>query len=322
MKKMTNSNREIQTKMRYQERDSAILQTIYNYDGVVARRHIKYLFWRDKGWRWMERRLSLLNMNGYLQWPSMAQRKIHPIPEPVVWLGWKGALLLAGQFGLQVEKPKSNNEYQLRRFERMLRARGFYWLREPRWNQLRHDLVVTDIRFWIKESLKEIKHLPFEEWINESAFRIQTDYIDYRVRSREGELVTRRKGICPDGFFSLVDERRKAKGEPFRARFLLEVDMATHDNPGFGMDKAAPGAAYIKSSQYKERFESNAGRWLVVTTGEVRMRNLLIQTRTRAGADAHLFYFTTMDQMPKNNFFLDPIWRQPNSEKYVALLPN
>ena len=270
----------------------------------------------------MERRLSLLKASEFLNWPNIVQRKIHPIPEPVVWLDWKGALLLAGQFGLRVEKPKSTNEYKLRRFERTLRARGFYWLREPRWSQLRHDLFVTDIRFWVRESLKGITYLSFEEWINESAFRIQTDYIDYRVRSRDGEITTRRKGVIPDGFFSLVDERRKAKSEPFRARFLLELDMSTHDNPSFGLDKAAPGAVYIKSPQYKERFESNSGRWLVVTTGTVRMRNLLIQTRARAGTDAHMFYFTTMDQMPKNNFFLDPIWRQPNSEKYVALLPN
>ena len=307
--------------LRFQERDEAILRAIYNHDGVVARRHIKYMYWEDKSWRGMARRLSFLRSQDYVQWPSMEQRKTHPIPEPVVWLGWRGALYLAGSSGLQVEEPKTANENQLRNLERQLRDRGFYWLREPRWSNLRHDLSVTDIRFWVQNSLQEIPHLVFEEWINESAFRIQTDYVDYKVQSREGEWVLKHKGVIPDGYFSIIDQSRKEKGDPFRARFLLEVDMATHDNPSFGMDKSAPGGAYIKSPQYQQRFESNSGRWLVVTTGTVRMRNLLIQTRARAGSDAHLFYFTTFDQMARSNFFLDPVWKQPTSNEAVSLVP-
>jgi hypothetical protein len=299
--------------LRFQDRDEAILWAVYNHDGVVARRHIKDLFWNQKNWRGMARRLSFLKSQDYVQWPSMEQRKTHPIPEPVVWLGWRGALYLAGNSGLQVEEPKTANENQLR-------DRGFYWLREPRWSNLRHDLTITDIRFWVKTSLQTIPHLVFEEWINESIFRIQTDFVDYKVQSREGEWVLKHKGVIPDGYFSIIDQSRKEKGEPFRARFLLEVDMASRDNPSFGMDKAAPGGTYIKSPQYLQRFESNSGRWLVVTTGSVRMRNLLIQTRSRVGADAHLFYFTTFDQMAHSNFFLDPIWRQPTSNESVSLV--
>ncbi|MDO9546167.1 MAG: replication-relaxation family protein [Pelolinea sp.] len=309
-----------QGKLRFQERDGAILKTIYNHDGVVARRHIKYLFWKDKSWRGMARRLSFLKSQDYIQWPSLEQRKSHPIPEPVVWLGWRGALYLAGISGLQVEEPKNANENQLRNLERQLRSRGFYWMREPRWSNLRHDLSVTDIRFWVQTSLLKIPHLVFEEWINESVFRIQTDYVDYKVQSREGEWVLKHKGVIPDGYFSIIDQSRKEKGEPFRARFLLEVDMATHDNPSFGIEKSAPGGAYIKSQPYRERFESNSGRWLVVTTGSIRMRNLLIQTRSRAGIDAHLFYFTTFDQMARSNFFLDPVWRQPTSSETIPLV--
>ena len=306
--------------LRFQERDEAILQAICNHDGVVARRQLHYLFWPGKSERGMARRLSFLKSHDYIQWPSLEQRKIHPIPEPVVWLGWKGALHLAGNSGLQVEEPKIANETQLRDLERHLRDRGFDWLREPRWSNLRHDLEIIDIRFWVKNSLQEIQHLVFEEWINESTFRIQTDYVDYKVQSREGEWVVKHKGVIPDGYFTIIDQSRKEKGEPFRARFLLEVDMATHANPSFGIEKSAPGGAYIKSPQYLQRFESNSGRWLVVTTSPVRMRNLIIQTRARAGADAHLFYFTTIDQMARSNFFLDPVWRQPTSNENVSLV--
>ena len=62
----------------------------------------------------------------------------------------------------------------------------------------------------------------------------------------------------------------------------MEMDLATHDNPSFGIEKAAAGAAYIKSEKYKKRFGSNSGRWLVITTGVTRMKNLMNQTREKA----------------------------------------
>ena len=306
--------------LRFQPRDAAILEAIYHHDGVVARRHLKYLFWNDKSWRAMERRLSFLKSQDYIQWPTLEQRKVHPIPEPIIWLGWKGAHYLAGISDLSVDEPKNTNENQMREWQKQLRRKGFHWLREPRWSNLKHDLTITDIRFWVNTSLKKIPNLVMEEWIKESSFRIQTDFVDYKVKSRDGEWVTMRKGVIPDGFFSIVDKERKAKGEPSRARFLLELDMASHDNPSFGMEKSAPGVAYIKSPQYKTRFESNVGKWLVVTTGGVRMRNLMIQTKERVGNEANTFYFTTLDHMGRDNFFLDPIWQHPLSNSSQRLI--
>ena len=104
------------------------------------------------------------------------------------------------------------------------------------------------------------------------------DKVDFQFINREGISQKRCKGVCPDGYFVIVDEERKAQGKPCRARFLLELDMATHDNPSFGIEKAAAGAAYIHHPSYKVRFGSNSGRWLVVTTGDVRMKNLMHQT--------------------------------------------
>src|SRR5688572_479726 len=76
--------------MRFQPRDGALLQALCSYDGVLARRHLKQLFWAQASVRAMEMRLSLLHRQGYVDWPSPEQRRLYAIPEPICWLGWKG----------------------------------------------------------------------------------------------------------------------------------------------------------------------------------------------------------------------------------------
>ena len=100
--------------MRFQQRDGDILQSIYTNDGVLAKRHIKNLYWPDKSWRAMEQRLSKLFQAEYVQWPTMEQYRVHPIPEPICYLGWRGAYLIAGKNGVEIEQPKNNREPQIR----------------------------------------------------------------------------------------------------------------------------------------------------------------------------------------------------------------
>jgi len=315
-----NHQKSRELKMRFQERDGILLEAIQEYDGVVARRQIKSLFWKNKTLRAMEKRLAKLNQTGYIRWPEIQERKTYPIPEPIVWLDWRGALYLAGKQGITVTEPKIPNENQLRMLEKSLRSKGFSWMREPRWSQLKHDLCIVDIRLWIKESLNNVPDLSLEEWINESVFRSDTDYVDYQIKTREGKTFNKRKGVCPDGSFTLIDDHRRLKSEPFRARFLVEMDMATHDNPSFGLEKVLPGVAYIKSESFKKRFGNNSGRWLVVTTSPIRMRNLIQQTQASCGNESGLFLFTQFDNFMKRNFFTEPIWKQNNDEPPKPLI--
>ncbi|MDH3944509.1 MAG: hypothetical protein OEV06_10490, partial [Anaerolineae bacterium] len=105
------------------------------------------------------------------------------------------------------------------------------------------------------------------------------------------------------------------------ARFLLELDNATHDNTSFGVEKIAAGAAYIRSLKYKKRFGANTGRWLMVTTGEKRMRNLMEQTTHCMDDDAQIFYFTTVEHLREKDPFRDPVWHIRN-EDAVAIFPD
>jgi len=307
--------------MRFQKRDGEILQAIFDYDGVLARRHLHRMFWPGATFRAMERRLSKLYHNDYLDWPSVEQRRTKPIPEPVVWLGWRGAHWVAGRSGVFVEEPTNQGEDQMRKLATRLRAQGVRWQREPRWSQLEHDLLVVYFRLGVELAAAKHPSLTLEEWLPEGVFLSNMDVVEYTLRDRDGERKKKKKGVRPDGYFVIVDELRRIKGAPARQRFLLELDMSTHPKSRFGREKVAPGVGYVRSPEYKARFGYNSGRWLVITTGGVRMKNLMRQTEQEAGDSANLFFFTTLDQIEKNNVLAGRIWWQVGDAQPVALFP-
>jgi hypothetical protein len=307
--------------MQFQDRDEQILNAIYNNDGVLAKRHLKALFWPGKSWRAMERRLSKLYHNAYIAWPDRQHFRNYPIPEPVCWLDWKGALIISGRRGIPISPPKRENENQMRLLHKRLRDSGIRWVREPRWSMLRHDLAVVDFRLAINRSIHRIASMTLENWQSESEFRSDMDVVEFTTKTRRGKVVNIKRGVCPDAYFEIIDETRRLAGKPHRARFLLEIDMGTHDNPSFGREKAAPGAAYIKSQAYKTRFGHNSGRWLIVTAGgERRLGNLIQQTGESAGREARLFFFSNFDALNSGDILTSPIWWQAGASEPKPLL--
>lgn len=295
--------------LRFTARDGAILRFIHECDGVVAKRHLKERFWATATWRAMERRLSLLYHNAYLDWPTLDRWRACPVPEPVCWLGWRGALWLAGQAGLRPRAPARESASALARLACDLRRDGFRWTREPRWVTLPHDLAIVDVRLRVEAAVERHPHLELETWLAEGDFRANPDVIPHRIRGRDGRAWERRKAVLPDAVFALRDTQRAAAGQPARARFLLELDNTSHTPHAFGRDKAGPGAAYLESEAYRARFGDNAGRWLVVTRGgEGRLASLLAQAEQVAGAGALLFLFATWERLAAGNPLLDPLW--------------
>jgi hypothetical protein len=296
-----------------------MLLITFEYGGMLARRHLKQMFWPEATLRAAQKRLSKLVDNGYLSRPTPHQRKTQPISEPVYWLGWKGILWVAARMGVRVDPPTNEGENQMRKLAKQLRDHGIHWLREPRWIQLAHDLAVVDFRFAVEQAAREEPTLRLEEWIFESEFRSDPDTVEYRLKGRDGRVKQVKKRVYPDSYIVIVDERRISQGALARARLLLEIDQATHSNPRFGREKVAPGLAYINSLQYKTRFGDNSGRWLVVTTGRVRMRNLMRQTQQVAGTESGVFLFTTFEQIETANVLTDPVWWQVAREDPIPL---
>ncbi len=115
----------------------------------------------------------------------------------------------------------------------------------------------------------------------------------------------------PDGFFMLCTPNN-------RIRYLLEIDRGTEDNPRFLREKVLPGMAYLKSEAYEERFGHRSGRWLVVTTGQRRMMNMLRQAR-RANTKG-VFYFTIYEYLRPETLFFSPVWWWADRDVPVPLL--
>lgn len=308
--------------MRFQQRDGEILSTIQEYDGVLAQRHLRARFWPDTSLRAMQKRISELVQEGYVARPTVDQSRTQPVPEPVYWLGWKGIMWVAGQRNVQVSAPANQGENQIRKLAKALRDGGVDWVREPRWLQLPHDLKVVDFRLSVERAVAAIPSLVLEQWIHEGAFRRDGDVIQYRGTTTSGRVSARRKRVYPDSYFVLMNRQRASEGHLARVRLLLELDNSSYTNERFGREKVVPGLVYLTRPEYKARFGANSGRWLVATTGRVRMRNLMRQTRAAVGAGAEVFLFTTFDRIGGANVLTSPIWWMAGRAEPMSILDN
>lgn len=309
--------------MHFQQRDENILQTIQSYDGMLARRQLKALFWKGASNQAMEHRLSLLFHNHYLNWPNLEQRRTRPIPEAIVWLGWRGILHLAEQqTSLNIDEPKNCSENQMRILESRLRKEGIYWLREPHWSQLAHDIATNDFRMLVEKSVNKLPSITMEPWQTEGAFRRDMDIISYEYVNRNGQKEKMKHGVRPDGFFTLIDHFRQINNQPAKARFLVEYDNSTHPLYRFGKHKALPGLNYIRSEAYKNRFGFNSGRWLVICKSETRLKNLKSQTEYILGKQASNFLFSIVSELTYQTVLTSPVWHLGASNKKESLVKN
>lgn len=282
-RKLPRYNRvKIPPSMRLTDRDVRILEAIHAYDGMVGFSQIQRIFFTGKSQA--EQRLKLLYQNHYVNRPNKEERQ--RLPEMIYWLDKKGAEIIASLEGANL--------------------RDFHWKKQPRWFQIGHDLAVNDFRLSLETACQNSEKVLLETWITESEFWAYPDRVSYSYNHREIK-----RNIRPDGFFLL------SMGK-LRLRYLLEIDRSTEDTPRFLREKILPGLAYLRSKAYEERFGHRSGRWLVVTTGERRMKNMLRQARI--GKAKGLFYFTTFDQIKVGTILNEPIWIRSDREDPVPLL--
>jgi hypothetical protein len=268
--------------MQLTERDKRILQAVHTYDGMLGFKQIQRIFGMGKSQA--EQRLKLLYQHQYLNRPIRKQRM--RLPQMIYWLDKQGAELVASLEGLSTAQ--------------------LGWRKEPRWFQVEHDLAVNDFRLDISEACKKNLDISLETWIPEGEFWSYPDLVEYRYSDRKLQ-----RRIRPDGYFMLTIPRN-------RIRYLLEIDRGTEDNPRFLREKILPGMAYIRTKKYEERFGHRSGRWLVVTTGERRMQNMLRQARRVDNKG--IFYFTTYDQISVESILQSPIWLRPDRDGPVPLV--
>ena len=225
--------------------------------------------------------MSLLFHHGYVSRPDRKRRAA--IPNMVYWLSKKGARYVAGLSGMTLQ--------------------NFKYREEPKWFTLEHDIAINNFRLNITEACHLNPEFRFEQWIPDGEFWAHPDRVEFKLPNGK----TRSSLIRPDGYFSILH-----KG--YRYKFLLEIDMATEDNPRFVRQKVLPGVAYLGSKAYKQHFGGeNSGRWLIVTTGERRQENLIVQTRSAVKERASLFYFITFDKIRADIVLNKPIWKRADT---------
>lgn len=258
------------------ERERFLLDKIYAYDGFLAFSHIKRLFGVSDAqvYRIMKRLIDL----GLVQQLSREQRRFSD--QPVYWLTRSGAQWIALQIGVALS--------------------DLSWREAPRFTMLPHDFAVTDFRMDMVFACERLEHVVLQEWIPELVFRSSPDRITYT----NGKGERKQRNIIPDGYCIL---RVFGKGTDKLKRYIIEIDRRTEDNPRFGEEKILPGMAYLNSDEYKQRFglDKRRGHYLVVTTGERRMENMLAQARKLNG---DRFLFTTFDQVSPDTVLTKPIW--------------
>lgn len=312
--------------MRLQERDEQIIRFVqFIGDGIASRRHLKDVFWSEaRTDRAMDRRLSKLREKGYIHWPTKTHYRTKSVPsrERIIWLGPKGAWLIAHTLGYQLKYPDELSETWKRDLEKVLRSFGARWLREPRWIQLMHDIEAIDFRLAIESAQHEMPGLFLEEWRPESSFRANYDKVEYRVLGGDEEVRHGKRGIQPDGYFVIVNKVRLDAGLLSRRRFLLEIDQGTTDLDRFAEKFLAGGPSYINGRSFKKRFGDNKAHWLVITTGKVRMKHLIDKANEKVGSGASAFLFTTTRKWKKENVLTSPIWAIPGESSLVSLFPS
>lgn len=268
--------------MRFTERDKRILEAVHAYDGMLGFSQIKRKFFTGESQT--KQRLKLLYHNRYLNRPNKEQRR--RVPEMIYWLDKRGAELVASLESM----PLSN----------------FSWRKQPRWFQVEHDLAVNDFRLDLEQACQEDPDIHLETWVPESEFWSFPDKVSYTYQDRK-----HKRYIRPDGYFML-------ETPDHNIRYLLEIDRSTEDNPRFYREKILPGLAYLKTKAFEDRFGYRSGRWLVVTTGERRLKNMLRQAR-RAKTKG-IFYFTTYNQLSPETLLHTPIWKREDRENLMPLV--
>lgn len=296
-----------------QQRDEDINKAVYEYGGVLTGNHLREMFWKStRTDRAMRRRLTKLCQAGYLARPTPVQRRFHYIPKSsVYWLGWRGALEVAGNKGIYVVPPKTISAYQLRLLRNRLKQERVYWLSTPHWNSLAHDLKLLDFRLVIEREVDLYQQLQIDNCIHETTFRSDSDQIKIKGKNKK---------MWIDLHFEIVDKTLKEKGEAHRARFNLEYETGSRDNPKFGIDKVLPPIKYVDSAAYKTRFGANHGLWLIVVSGREKMKNRILRTKQVAGTNSSLFFFTTEAKFKSGRPLTSPIWQQVGEKNPFPLI--
>ena len=266
-----------------QERDMLICQFLYALDGFASLGQIVQMFFNNP--HTGRGRMGLLKQHDYVL------KLAHWSSPPVFYLGERGAQLVAKRFDIPW------NEF--------LKT---YWVLDVDRDTLAHDLMVRDFRLGIQESATRSGYLKLAAWIWERQFITWHDEVSFK---HQGAAQT--VEVAPDSYCEVLLGKK-------RFRFLYELERTNHKgNPEVVRRKLKPFVAYIRSKQYAERFDYNAGRILYELRSKQRLKSLQQVCEQQLGNATDMFYFTTTPLREKASVLTDPIWYRGTADKPAPL---
>lgn len=267
------------------ERDVQVVLAVYEYR-VLRREQLQQMFFPSPNTA--NERLKRLYQHGYLERRQVPVVYGQGTAQALYLLGEKGADLVAERLGID------RGAVKWRAAQNRVSA-----------SFLEHTLMVNQVRLAFMLAAEEAGYA-IATWVGEEELKATRDYV--HITTAEGRR--RRVAVIPDGYF-ILDLGSK------RAHFFLEVDRATEANKRWGQ-KVQAYLEYIRSGQYKARYQVSSLRVLTVTTGEKRLANLKRATEEAGGGQ--IFWFTTEEEASEQRLLADAIWWMAGVEARQKLL--
>lgn len=170
---------------------------------------------------------------------------------------------------------------------------------------IEHTLAIVDVWLAFREALEGHSAWELERWLPELLC-----HHEYDIRASGGQW--RKETFKPDAFVRLAQR----DADVFRSYFI-EVDLGHTSSRQF-LKKLKTHARYLESGLFRESFETDSFRTLVITTGQRRLNNLKSLV---AAQNSDLFWFTTFADL-KQQGALNAIWQVPFDKAPVFLIPS
>ncbi len=168
---------------------------------------------------------------------------------------------------------------------------------------IEHTLAIVDVWLAFREALSKHGEWELESWVPELQCRHE-----YDIRTAGDKW--RKEAFKPDGFARLA----RRDEDVFRSYFF-EIDLGHTSSRQF-LNKLLTHQRYLESGLFRESFDTESFRTLVVTTGQRRLNNLRSLV---AAQKSDLFWFTTFETLQRQNA-LAPIWSIPADSASASVI--
>jgi hypothetical protein len=291
--------------LRLGQHDLETIYLVYLCRALTTDQIAVHLFPSAAGRTYCRERLRRLYDHGYLDRDEQPVKLSEGRKPLVYFLDKRGADLLKGQglWHAEVDWKPAYNQVKPGYIEHLLRT---------------NDVRLATTRAALRSSFT------IEKWLDDRTLRSSQmkDYVT--ITGPEGAEL--RAAVIPDGFFQLGQYNLTEGNEKklLVSTFLLEIDLGTVVGLAsrFGrrdwQRKILAYLEYFRSGLCQERYGTNIGRVLTVTTSGKRLKTLKTVTENAGGRKR--FWFSTFDLIEKtNNVLLDPIWQKASHQGLFSL---